>query len=1000
MSDPNTSKSTTLPGERKQITAVFMDIVGFSGIASTKDPEDLQDWLEAFYVQARDIVTDHDGEVTEYLGDGIVALFGMDHADELAASKAVQAAMAALDKIDAGHHDNGIKLQLRAGVATGDAVVRAADENSNRTRATGIVTTLAQRIQERAAPGTVMIAQSTQDLLRGRITTQEFTNEKLRGFAEEQTLFRPLTDRATLLPAKRVFVGRTGVLQRIADSADPALLIGPAGIGKTAVAQQLAAREERTTFLAADGVHRHASYYPFTRWLLRQTKPILPDFADVSAQFSTLTETAHLALALILGLPQGQRLLTERSNVGLKALIERSLWDAIQTLQPQGLLIFEDLHWMDNATLGVLNYIIQSKEAESYQLVLTSRDDTRMNTLLASAKINTIPLGPLSSNEATQLLNALSQGKMAAHQRTMMIDHAAGIPLFIEQLLQRDAAQPNRRRNVPGSLKDLLAQQIENTSPAKPVLQCAAVIGVRFDLEMLGAIATEHGPLETHLNTARKQGVLRKVTEGTWAFAHALLQQTAYDSMLRPVRVKHHAQIAAHLQDDHPAAIQRDPALLAEHLRRAEQHAPAIQCYLSVSQSALFKGAFEDAEAHVLAAVALCDTAPADVDVSALEIACYTALGSIRMQTQGFTATPVKETFEKVARRAKDQNAYAAGNGPAFYGGFTHAVISGDMPAAVQFSEMLEDTAATGPAGDQAKELRLASLNVDTSLHFYTGAFHQASAAFHALRNDYDVAQHGTMISKYGADTYAAAQMFESVARAICGDTHIVPALVAETDTHQERLNIPVMQPWALIWGAVPLYYAGRTEAAITRVQRGLKIATQQAAAFWQVTGAAWLNVMDTTETYDAEGLEQFSTVIKSHEAIGAHVGLPYFRAHYATALAKHDRADDAYQASLQAIRDSESSGLHCWHPEVLRLHARICAQRGATTGAARFRKKAANIAQTQNAHLWLLRVRLDQHRAGEIADAPLRRALSRFDPAAQPPELIAAQKRLDPHDT
>ncbi|MEL7178855.1 MAG: adenylate/guanylate cyclase domain-containing protein [Pseudomonadota bacterium] len=994
MSDPSTANVATQAGERRQITAVFMDIVGFSTIASTTDPEDLQEWLEEFYAQARGVVNAHDGEVTEYLGDGIVALFGLHRADELAASKAVRAAMAALETIDTGKR-TGTPLQLRIGIATGDAAVRAPDAHSSGPRATGAVTTLAQRIQERAAPGTVMIAQNTQALLRGRIATEEYAGENLRGFAETQSLFRPLTDHPVVQPAKDVFVGRVGVLQRIRNADNATLLVGPAGIGKTAVAQQLAIEAAATTFIVADMVHTRASYQPFTRWIQRQTGRNLPEFSDLTMCFPSLGDKAQQALALILGLPEGQPLLTERSNLALKPLIEDSIWQAMQAVQPTGLLVFEDLHWFDNASLSVLAHILQSKAAQSYKLLITSREGERVDAMLEMAALHTIRLGPLSSGEATQMLNALSAGKIAPHQRSNVIDHAAGIPLFIEQLFQRDEAQSRHRRDIPGSLKDLLAEQIDMTGAAKPVLQCAAVIGQQFDRAMLDALATQHGPLGPHLEAAQKQGVLHQVDDDTWRFAHALLRNACYDGMLRSTRKELHAQMATHLQQNHADAVKRNPALLTEHLSLSQQHIPAIQNYLSVSKWALFQGAFADAENHVLAAITLCNEAPQDVETEALEIACYTALGSIRMQTQGFMATPVKEAFDKVAQLSRGQRGYSAANGPAFYGSFSHALILADKPAADQFSDLLRETAANDPAGDPNSELRLASLNVDTSLHFYTGQFDQASGAFHKLRDHYDIARHGAMIANYGADTYAAAQMFEGAARAICGDAHLVPDLIAETDAHQDRLNIPVMQPWALIWGAVPLYYAGQLDAAIARVRRGLKVADQQTAAFWQVTGAAWLNVMDTSETYKAEGLEGFSTVIKSHDAMGANIGLPYFRAHYATALAKHDLLEDAYQVSLQAIRENQTNGLHCWYAEVLRLHARICAQRGALEGAARFRKKAAAMSEAQNALLWLLRVRLDQHSAGEINDAKLRHVLYRFDVAAITPEQTTAQKRL-----
>lgn len=993
MSEPTRGGAPASGGERKQITAVFMDVVGFSDIASTADAEDLQHWLEDFYAQSRQIVEAHDGEVTEYLGDGVVALFGLERADELAASKAVNASLAAIREIDASIDQNK-KTQLRVGVATGEVAVRANAANENLPRATGMVTTLAQRIQEKAKPGTVMISESTQSLLRGAIATEEFAGQILKGFAEPQTLFRPrAVQPKAATPQQSFFVGRKAELDRITQSKDPSLVVGQAGIGKSALARHLAQGVDAVTTFAADGVHIRASYQPFIQWIMHETASALPVNTDLVARFGELDEDAQRALALVLGLPEGQRLLAEKSNVALKALIEDSLWKAIQSTQGSGLLIFEDLHWLDNASFGVLVHILQSDAAAQYQILMTSREDTKIGKYLGRLPVTVIPLEALSDDEAANMLDALSDGEDGANDRASLISRAAGIPLFIEQLFKRAATSGSAA--VPGSLMDLLADQIDATGPAKPVLQRAAIIGRTFDLDMLSAIAADHAPLDDHLQRARQQGVLQKVDDQNWTFVHALLHQAAYQGMLRRTRVSYHGEIAAHLQEHHADAVQRNPALLTEHLSLAQQHVPAIQNLLGVSQWALFQGAFDDAEAHILAAISLCGQAPNDIDVRALEIACHTALGSIRMQTQGFTAEPVKDSFETVATLASGQNAYSAANGPAFYGSFTHAVISSDRAGADQFSDMLREAAEIVPAEETNNELRLASLNVDTSLHFYDGNFDQASSNFQQLRGIYDITRHGTMIASYGVDTFAAAQMFEVATRAICGDTHLIPNLSAETDAHQQLLNIPVMLPWAQIWGAVPLFYAGDTETAVNRVLSGLQTAEAQAAAFWQVTGGAWLNVMNPTLSNTKEGLAGFDQVIKTHEMIGANIGLPYFRAHYALALARHDRVDDAYQASLQATRENEATGFLCWYAEVLRIHAYICQLSGRKQDAARFLEEAAELATRQNANLWLLRTRLDQIRAGHIESDTLQSSLNHFDPAATPPEVTAAKELL-----
>ncbi|WP_296425590.1 adenylate/guanylate cyclase domain-containing protein [Yoonia sp.] len=996
MNTPHIPSALTGRGERKQITAVFIDLVGFSDIASTADAEDLQQWLEDYYTQSRDIIEAHDGEVTEYLGDGVVALFGLSKADELAAAKAVNAALKAVNEISAAYR-GGVSIEVRAGVATGEVAVRASSGNNTLPRATGMVTTLAQRIQERATAGTVMVSERTRMLLRDTMVLQEMPGQRLKGFAEAQTLYQPMPQ-AFPLQRKKLdfFVGRKTELQRITASREPCLLIGQAGIGKTTLSRFVAQSAAAVSTFAADGTQTRASYQPFNDWIMQQTGSTLPEFSDIQTRFGALEPDAQRALALALGLPEGQRLLAERTNLALKSLIDNSLWQAIQAVQPDGLLIFEDLHWLDNASFSVLVNILLSPAAANYQIVMTSREDTKIGKYLGNLPIVVIPLETFDDADAQGMLDALSEGKVTANERAALVEKAGGVPLYLEQLYKRRATGTQATDHIPGSLMDLLAEQIDATGPSKPVLQCAAVIGRSFSLDMLRAIAADQEPLDTHLHAACTRGVLLKDAADAWTFSHALLHQAAYQGMLRKTRIEYHGQIADHLQERHPDAVRRNPALLTDHLSRAQQYVPAIQNYLTVSQWALFQGALEDAEAHIIAALTLCADAPGDIDVTDLEIACQTALGSIRMQTQGFTAAPVKEAFEAVERLATAQHKYSSANGPAFYGSFSHAIISADKAGSERFCNLLVETADNLPQDAASQQIRLAALGTSVCLNFYSGNFQEQFQDFAGLRAIYDVGKHGAMIAQYGMDTFAAAQMFEPVGRAICGDSHLVDALSAETDTHQDQLNIPVMLPYAQVWGAVPLFYAGKTDQAIARLQQGIATAHAQAALFWQITGSAWLHVMDPTQSDTPEGLAQFEQILLTHEAIGSNVGLPYFRAYYAQALWRHAKPEMAYKCARQATGDCAASGLLCWYPEVLRLHADICDKTHRSDEATKALSLAVSIADQQHASLWRLRARLDQFATGRANGSDLAAALAAFPTAATPPEVIAARALLE----
>lgn len=157
------------------------------------------------------------------------------------------------------------------------------------------------------------------------------------------------------------------------------------------------------------------------------------------------------------------------------------------------------------------------------------------------------------------------------------------------------------------------------------------------------------------LQQAEDTGVLLRRVGDKWMFAHVLLAQAAYHSVLRKTRETLHAQIVDFLQTRYPQRMARDPALLADHQRKARQTVPAIRSYLAASQAAMLQGSFSDAEAHAKRALGLCPDIAKDIDPVDLEIECHTALGSILMQVQGFTAEPVRAAFYAVQDIARAQ---------------------------------------------------------------------------------------------------------------------------------------------------------------------------------------------------------------------------------------------------------------------------------------------------------------------------------------------------------
>lgn len=989
-------KQRTRPeGERKQVSAIFFDLVDFSSVASEADPEDLQDWLEEYYNQSREIIEVNGGEITEYLGDGVVAVFGLSQADEHAAMRAVDAALKAVTNIGL-QLSTKLNLGLRAGVATGEVVVRGSPDRSALPRITGMVTTLAQRVQERAAPGTVMISASTEKLLRNAFPVTAFPRQNLKGFAEPQTLYRP-EHRASMMsgPMVTAIVGRDDECSRIINADKAVLIVGQAGVGKSALAGKVACKSGQAIMFQADRLDNGSSYQPFRDWLLHRLDVRKPGMEDIHSRLPGLSDSDYRGLALMLGLPEGQTLLAELSNLAVKSRIETGIWRAIRTIQSAGILLFEDLHWFDTASFGVIQHILRSPENANYKLILTSREDARLDQHLKGEELEILALDPLSPEAAQRMLDQLGGDRLKKAARKQLVDRSGGIPLFLEQLYHSGGADDLPENTVPSTLMDLLAERIDRTGVAKPVLQRAAALGRSFNSAMLTALDPERADAGPAIAQGASAGVLVRQADDIWAFSHALLAEAAYQSVLHKTREALHARIADVLIEQSPDIETRDPAFLADHQRRAGRTLPAIRSYLAASRRSLLHGGLADAETHARVALTLCSDLHDDHIRAEHSITCQTALGSILMQAQGFTAEPVRHAFEAVHDIARSVPTYSIDSAAALFGGFSHAIIAGDKQRADGLSDLLADLAASLPDGSTRTEAILASLAVRNGGSFYQGEFRDQFEQFAQIRQIYRIEEHARMITHFGMDIFAAAQMFEAPASAITGQTDRVSDLIEETDTHQDALNIPAMLPYAEIWGAVPLLYSGRYEEALTRLERGVSRAVKQGAAFWEITGKTWGFIIDPERSASSRGLENFAANIEQQRAIGANVGVPYFAACLADRLADAGRLPEAYQISSSASEQARHSGLHCWYAEILRIHARICRRTNCPDEAIAAQNLALDTARRQGAMLWWLRTLLDMAEAGPDLPNDLDLAISGFPAKADLPETAKARKLL-----
>jgi hypothetical protein len=435
-----------------------------------------------------------------------------------------------------------------------------------------------------------------------------------------------------------------------------------------------------------------------------------------------------------------------------------------------------------------------------------------------------------------------------------------------------------------------------------------------------------------------------------------LLHETAYDSLLRKQVRAHHGSVASILVANHPDIVARNPALLGEHLLLSGAAAQAVPCFLGAAKLALYQGAFSDAETHAKHAISTTDNLEDGKEKSDLQIGCYTELGAILMQHQGFTAAPVLDAFNTVLKIAHKSDNMDGTVVPALWGSFTHAILAGDMPKARHINEMVWDISARSTNAINAVELRLAALGLANADCFYNGDFTKQFEHISEIRDLYRITEHAQLIPSYGMDIFATAQMFEPVARAITGNFDMVKPLLEETDNHQDVLGIPLMAPYAKIWGSVPLFYSGQSDQALERITQGVELATEQGAAFWQATGALWKTLFELKQSPTQDLVAQMSGLIDIQLAMGSEVAISYFRACQAEAIAEIGNMDEAHQVSMMAIEGAMTKGSTCWKPEVHRIHSEILHGLGQSDEAKDVLISGLETARTQTADLWRFR--------------------------------------------
>jgi predicted ATPase/class 3 adenylate cyclase len=596
--------------ERKVVTCLFCDLVGFTARAEAMDPEDVHRLLQPYHARVRAELERFGGTVEKFIGDAVMAVFGAPVAHEDDPERAVRAALAIRDQL-AEEGD----LEIRIGITTGEALVAlGARADAGEGMASGDVVNTAARLQTAAPTGAILVDETTFRATERAIEFEESAPVEAKGKSEPVAVWTAVRARA------RVSVERSGgaelvgreqeltllreTLARVIREHEPQLvtLVGVPGIGKSRLVYELFQTIETGDYGLV--YWRHGRSLPYgegiTFWalgeivkaqagilesddreqagakLLQAIQRFVHDPSDVS--------WIERRLRPLAGLDADERA-DDRRDEAFAAW--RRFLEAIAEEKPL-VLVFEDVHWADDALLDFVDYLLEWARGVPLLVLCTARPELLSRRPgWSGGKVNasTTLLSPLSEEETARLLHALlGRSALDAEVQERLLEHAGGNPLYAEEFTRMLSERPNETV-LPETVQGIIAARLDTLPPEeKELLQDAAVIGRAF---WLGALGRERWALEARLHSlARREFVSRQrrsavAGEDEYSFHHALVRDVAYEQIPRARRAEKHLAAADWIEslgrpEDHSEMLAHHYASAIGYARAADQHVGRI----------------------------------------------------------------------------------------------------------------------------------------------------------------------------------------------------------------------------------------------------------------------------------------------------------------------------------------------------------------------------------------------------------------------------------------
>lgn len=1045
--------------ERRHLTVLFSDLVGSTALSEQLDPEDLRAILRDYQAACSSVITLYDGYLAKYLGDGILAYFGYPTAHEDDAQRGVRAGLGiieAMGKLSAHYQQRfGTRTDVRVGIHTGLVVVgdMGQSDSLEANAIVGQTPNMAARIQSLADLNALLISSDTRKLIHGFFESVDLGLHELKGISRPVHLYRVLHESTARSRLEAVasgltpFTGREEEMDLLLQRWHRAhkgegqivLLGGEPGVGKSRVV--LAMKEHATedpdawlTELRCSPFYQNSSLYPIIDFLERvvlrftRDEPAEERLKKIDGwvtQYGFEPAATVPLLANLLSIPLGDRYaplnLTpqKQKEKTIDLLISILLWRAEK--QPV-LFILEDLHWADPSTLELIDRFIARCAESSVLTLLTYRPQFKPYWDSRPSMIR-IDLAGLPRNEGEEIVRRAAGGKdLPPEAVRYILDKTDGIPLFLEELtkmmlesemlVDQDGvyrlSAPLESLPVPDTLQDSLTARLDRMREAKPVAQLGATIGREFSYEMIETIPGKHrNNLQENLARLVDAGLLYQKgapPHAHYVFKHALIQDSAYSSLLKSSRRDYHKVIAEALEQHHPELIETQPELIGHHYSAADMPAQAIPYWQKAGQQAIFRSAMPEAIVHLSKAVELTAKLPEGPERMGVELMAQTFLGLAHMMNGGYAHPEVERAFT----RARDLCS-ALGDPPqtfpVLHGLVKYRLVRGEYVTGVDLAEQLVRIAEAAGVPELLMEARY----VKGAGHFWMGDLLPAMSDLEYVFDVYDPVAHALHASIYGEDPCVTAHGHHLWARAILGFPE--QAIVEAEQAMAAALALG--HPWTIDYLFVCITHTHSllrdVEATLSWSQRMHDSATEHGFPSWMAASSVFHGWARACCGEVDEGIAETKGGVDLWRALGGVLGVPNFLLRLAEAYALGDNLTDAVKIVNEVLTMITTTGEGLYQAEAMRVKAEFLLRMSGDLSdanlvgqAERLLDEALVMADRQGARMWrvkvassLVRLRRRQGRANEAVGI-LASAYAAFTEGFALPDLLDAKSLLD----